>query len=429
MNVLEYLAHKKTETLTSNSHPLAHNSATFKYNYCLGLGVLVYGYKDQLPITLECFSSILNSLHMDQEQRKKIPLQIRNNFDLKMTEVFQAITSKSEQYCFISDLYRLSFFGLISPTYCHDIIEGYTQVFHFTASEKEFLKEFTTLGFQTASELEKRTLSYYDTKLEQAVKLYQNFKSAGYDISTSILEYIYPSFSLTNEIEDFVLDDGSIQRFESNLRIRGNMIISNCSTVIFDHAKVKLDGKIIVKNGKILIKHSDIFIERCTNDYALTIEEAPAIRIEDTTIDCNHQAGFLNQNCGHLKLQHCNIKNTCNHYGIYFTGNSAEISTTVFENCDNGALFNHAIKELFIGSSTFVNCKNIHGGAIHSRSIANTTIYNCNFHNCHAQYIGGAVYFVNLKYGQSVINCNFENCTPPDSALFNVYSNRSLDLY
>ena len=101
MNVLEYLAHKKTETLTSNSHPLAHNSATFKYNYCLGLGVLVYGYKDQLPITLECFSSILNSLHMDQEQRKKIPLQIRNNFDLKMTEVFQAITSKSEQYCFI----------------------------------------------------------------------------------------------------------------------------------------------------------------------------------------------------------------------------------------------------------------------------------------------------------------------------------------
>ena len=419
MNVLEYLSQKKSN-VSVHSHPMAQTSNSFKYTYCFGLAVLVYGYKNQLPVTLECFSSILKSINLDKEQQAKLPLQVKKHFDLKINDVFSQITKKNEQYCFIADLYRIAFFGLISPTFCHDIIEGYTQVFNFTNSEKTFLKKFTDLGYQTSDELKKQTLSYYDTKLDSAVSLYKNFILAGYHISTVLLEYIYPSFSLTNELDGLILGDGSIKRFESNIRINGDIQISNCSTLVFDHANITLNGNIHINNGKIILRHSTLSIQNAKGDYCLNILNAPSNRIENTTIDSNSKCGFLNQESGQLKLQNSTIKNSNIGYAICFTGNSADINTSTFEYCKNGALFNHASKELFIASCNFINCINVHGGAIHSRSIADTTVYNCNFHNCHAQYIGGAVYFVNLKYGQSVIHCNFQNCTPADSVLFNV---------
>ena len=64
MNVLDYLTQKQN-THTPQKHPLAQHASSFKYNYCFGLSVLVYGYKDQLPATLACFSSILNEIHLD----------------------------------------------------------------------------------------------------------------------------------------------------------------------------------------------------------------------------------------------------------------------------------------------------------------------------------------------------------------------------
>ena len=155
----------------------------------------------------------------------------------------------------------------------------------------------------------------------------------------------------------------------------------------------------------------------------LSIEDTPNIRIEHSTIDCNNQTSFLQQNNGQLKLRNSYIKNTIQKPAIDFSGNSADISKSSFDNCKSGAFLNTSKKELFIGSCSFSNCHNMHGGAIHSHSLANTTIYNCNFQDCHAKYLGGAIYFANLKYGQSVIQCKFENCTPTDSNLFNVYTN------
>ena len=420
MNVLEYLSQKKQD-LYVHKHPFAKSAANFKYAYCFGLAVLVYGYKEQLPITIDTFSSIINDIHLDLEQQKKLPLQVKNHFDLKISEVFHLLDTKPKQYCFLADLYRLSFFGLISPTYCHDIIEGYSQVFNFSPAEHTFIKEFSTLGYQTANELKKRTLSVYDTKLDQAITLYENFKASGYYVSTSILEYIYPSFSLTNEIHDLKLNDGSIQRYESNLKIQGKIEISNCSTLVLDHAYIKIKGSFSVTNGKIIIRNSILDVEECVNDFLIYIEDTPAIRIENSTINCHNKCGFLNQKSGQLKLQNSTISNTSKDCCVYFEGNSAEISQSHFLSCKNGAVFNNAKKELFIGSCEFQDCSNIHGGAIHCRSIADTTIYNCKFDNCHAQYIGGAIYFVNLKYGQNVLHCDFSNCTPTDSVVFNSY--------
>lgn len=420
MNVLDYLTQKKNRNIP-HTHPFSQSTESFKYSYCFGLAVLVYGYKEQMPATLDCFSSILNKIQLEEQLQKKLPLNIKSNFDLKLNDVFREINSKDAQYCFIADLYRLSFFGLFSPTYSHDIIEGYTQVFNFTQSEKTFLKQFTDLAYQTLDEFKKDTLSYYDKKIDSAMQLYSNFKSCGYEISSSILEYIYPGFSISNKIKNLVLDDGTVHRYEDNLHIYGNIVVSNCSTLILEHAKVLAEGNIFVENGNILVKHSDIMIKQANAPYFITVKNSPSILIEDSRIDCNHQTGFLTQDSGHLKMQKVHIKNTAGDYGVLFSGHSADIGTSTFENCENGAFCNMAKTELFIGSSDFTNCNSIQGGAIFSQSPANATIYNCRFKNCHARYLGGAIYFEHLKYGQSVLHCNFEHCTPADNILFNAY--------
>lgn len=420
MNVLDYLTQKKNSQVP-HSHPFAQSSESFKFNYCFGLSVLVYGYKEQMPPTLDCFSSILNAIQLDEQIHKKLPLYVKSSFDLKINDVFRTITSKNEQYCFVADLYRLSFFGLISPTYSHDIIEGYTQVFNFSQSEKTFLKQFTELAYKTLDELQKKTLSYYDAKFGSATQLYEIFKLSGYEISSIILEYIYPGFSVSNEIKDFVLNDGSIRRYESKLHIKGNIAISNCSTLIIEHAKVIIEGNILVENGKIIIKHSDIQLKQTNEQHFIMVKNTPSILIEDSTIDCNHQSAFLHQDSGHLKLQNVQVRNTVNNHALVFSGSSADIHSCNFENCGSGAILNQAKKELFIGSSTFQKCNGIQGGGILSQSSAGTTIYNCTFSDCHAKYLGAAVYFEHLKYGQNVQNCNFENCTPADNFLFNAY--------
>lgn len=427
MNVLDYLSQKRNGTTAYDTHPLAHKSDTFKASYCFGLAILVYGYKDQLPITLECFSSILDNIRIDSEHRTKLPLQVKKNFELKTSELFQSLDEKNIQYCFIADLYRLSFFGLISPTYTRDIIEGFHQVFNFDNHEKGFLKDFCELGYQTKQQALRNTLSYYDTKLETAKRLYQTFTKTGHHVSTAILEYIYPEFSISNEIEHLTLDDGSIARYESNLQIVGNLNISNCSTVVIDHAKVHIRGKIHVNNGKIIIRNSQIHVDHCSPDYLISIENAPAIRIENSVIDCNQQCGFLSQASGQLSVCNSEIRNTAHGYAIQFQGNNAEITTTKFEHCEHGALFNNSTRELFLASCKFKYCSNVHGGAIHSHAMSDTTIYNCTFSHCQAKALGAAVYFTNLKYGQSVLSCSFQHCQPKDSILFNSYDNKYLD--
>lgn len=421
MNVLDYLT-KKKNNLVPHTHPFAQSTESFKFNYCFGLSVLVYGYKDQMPPTLDCFSSILNRMQLDEQMQKKLPLYVKNNFDLKINDVFRTIDTKDAQYCFIADLYRLSFFGLISPTYSHDIIEGYTQVFNFSQSEKIFFKQFTELAYQTLNELKKDTLSYYDTKLESATQLYQNFKTSGYEISSTILEYIYPGFTISTEIKDLVLNDGSVHRYGSQLHIAGNIVISNCSTLIIEHAKVLVEGSILVENGKIIIKSSDILVKQANTKHFITVNKSPAIIIEDSHIDCNKQCAFLCQDSGHLKLQNVTLKNTVNDYGITFSGSSTDIASSSFEHCEAGAILNQAQKELFVGASTFSDCNSIQGGAILSLSLSDATIYNCKFKNCQARYLGSAIYFDHLKYGQNVLKCSFENCTPEENSVFNAYS-------
>lgn len=425
MNVLDYLNQKKN-TLVPSKHPMENQSQSFKYHYCFGLAVLVYGYKEQLPGTIEYFSTILNSIQLDLETQSKLPVQVKHNFDLKINDVFKELTKKEEQYCFITDLYRLSHFCLISPTYSNDIIDGYMKIFNLSNSEKVFLKEFSSLGNQLLDEYNKNnTASYLDNKSESATSLYKHFTSLGYHISASILKYMYPNFKIVTEIDNLILNDGREHRISSYTHIKGSVTVTNASSLVFENGNINIDGNIIIDNGKFSIKQSDIYISNTQTDYAVNVINSPYISIEDSRIYCKEKSAFLKQNCGHLKIQKTTICDTWKDYAITFSGNSIDIGTSSFKNCKNGAIRNLAKDEFFIASSTFTSCYNVHGGAIYSDSIANSTIYNCNFKECHAQYIGGAVYFVNLRYGQVVLHSTYENCTPEDSILFNVYQHDS----
>ena len=423
MQILDYLNQKKN-TFQKSEHPMQQHSQSFKYNYAFGLAVLVYGSREQLPITLECLSSILNSLQIDNDTQEKLSSQVQNHFDLKIQEVFRAITSKDEQYCFIADLLRLTYLGMISNIYANELIEGYMQVFHFSNAEKNFIKNFTDLGCQIYKEIQKQNTSYLDTREDSAIRMYQHFITAGYEISPSVLSYIYPDFSLDTTYQNLILDDGRLHRITSNTYVDGIIQVSNASTLVFDHATVWINGPIKADYGKIIIKNSDIHIRNTTDEYAIIIENTPTFCIEDSTLDCHNLSSLLYQKSGHLKIQQSSISNTLGNYGILFSGATANINTSGFTNCGNGAVKNLATQEFFLASCHFDNCQSVHGGAIYSGSTAPSTIYNCQFQNCHAKYIGGAVYFAQLRYGQSVLQCTYENCTPVDSILFNNYDNK-----
>ncbi|MDE7424081.1 MAG: right-handed parallel beta-helix repeat-containing protein [Lachnospiraceae bacterium] len=421
MQVLDYLNQKKIDTVLKAPHPLLQASYTFKSNYAFGLAVLVYGAKEQFPITLECLSSILNSLQVDSDTQKKLETQVHNHFDSKIREVFRSIITKDEQYCFIADLLRLTYFGTISNVFASELTEGYMQVFNFSNAEKNFIKNFTDIGCQIYEEKQKQNSSYIDTKEESAIRMYQYFIETGYEISPSILSYIYPDFSLDTTFRSLLLEDGKLHHITSNTYIDGSVQVCNSSTLLFDHASVWINEPIKIDYGKIIIKNSDIHIMNTASDYAIYIENSPAFCIENSTIDCQNHGALIYQESGYLKIQQSVISNTCGEYAILFSGSVANINTTRFSHCQNGAIKNLATQELFLASCQFTDCQSIHGGAVYSNSPASSTIYNCEFQNCHAKYIGGAVYFAQLRYGQRVLQCSYENCTPVDSVLFNNY--------
>lgn len=428
MQVLDYLNQKKNTVLNAR-HPLLQCSHIFKKNYAFGLAALVYGTKDQFPVTLEFFSSILNSLQVDIDTQEKLETLVQHHFDAKIQEVFRAITTKDEQYCFIADLLRLTYFGMISNVYANELIEGYMQVFNFSNTEKNFIKNFTDIGCQVYEEKKKQNTPYTTTatpeeKEDSALRMYEYFTGTGYEISPSVLSYIYPKFSIDSTFQSLTLEDGRFHRITSNTYIDGFVKVGNSSTLVLDHASVWINGPILINYGKVIIKNSDIHIGDTSHTFAVLIENSPSFCIENSKIDCQNQSAFLCQKSGHLKIQQSVISNTSGEYSIEFSGAIADINTTEFLNCQNGAVKNLATQELFIASCQFTNCQSIHGGAIHSKSNASSTIYNCRFKNCHAKYIGGAVYFAQLRYGQSVLQCTYENCTPPDSILFNNYERK-----
>lgn len=418
MNVLDYLSEKQSNSVNI-SHPLENASTQFKYLYCFGLSTLAFGYKQHLQVTEQYFSTLLHIIKLDITQQAKLKsAMLDSNFEYRINEVFELLKKKDEQYCFIADLYKLSYFGLLSPTYCQDIIQGYMQVFGFSEVEKRFFKDFTDLA-NHAIQVGNSVSSYINTDLTQAISLYEKFADLGYFIPYSILQYIFPQFHTTAAFSSLTLEKGEFFYLDRPCTITGTVTVKNCSTFFLEHTTLHINGNIFVENGKVLIKNSDIIIEDCNADFFISVTKSNRIIIENSTIVCNSKTAFLLQDSGCLKIYNTHIKNTTRKRAIVFAGSCMDIGKSTFENCLEGAILNHAQKELRIDSCTFLHCTAEHGGAIYSNSLGYAAITSCTFLDCNAKFIGGAVYFVTKKYEQRVEHCHFENCYPKDSQVFN----------
>lgn len=402
MDLLKFIKEKNSNQTV---HPFAYRDINFKYLYCFGLGVLACGSMKSMTETRQYLDQIVDSMLLSPNYKDKIVIDINNNFDYKINDVFDLFETKEEKYCFTADLYRISNKSLWAQEYCDNVIDIYLEVFDFVEEEINFFHDFMYIA-------EKKNK-------EQAMKLYKEFIHEGFRISYRLLQYMFQDFLLEEIYDNIVLDHGSRKIIDKPTVIKGNIIIQRGASLLMDGASVMLEGSIIVNDGKLAIKNTEIFIKSCTEEYAFTVSKSALLKIEDSTIDCNFKSGMLKQDSGYLLVNNATIQQTKLSRAISFSGKSIIMNGVTMQDCLDGGIINHA--EMNMDDCNFFNCKAEHGGAIYSDTLERVNISNCRFQNCNAKYLGGAVYFAYKKYGQNVTNCEFQNCLPMDSNLFNAF--------
>lgn len=423
LNILDYLDSKET-TNQVVKHPLADKADEFKSIYCFGIATLAFGYKKNLPDIGRCFSKLLRSMEVDEKKEKQIISSVYTVFDFKITEVFEKICDKTEQYCFVSDLYKIANGSLLSPTYCQDIIEGYMRAFSFTKEEKNFFKEFMACSAEKQKINESMMMvkkAQEEKILKEAVNSYETFQENGCRIPYVMLKYMFPGFDRKEKMEDLLLLDGEKIIIDYPVEIFGRIELKNGSSLLIENTTVIFHCPFNIDGGKVCIKDSKILIEECLEESFINIEETTLCHIENSEIDCKGKTAFLHQNGGNLKIMKSVIEDTSGKSAITFLGKDINIEETSFLHCQNGAVWNDAQGGMKLRSCRFSYCNREHGGAVYSRSIHDSQIDNCSFYHCVAKYLGGAVYFQSRKYGQWVDNCTIEECAPGDSYIFNDY--------
>lgn len=424
MNILDYLDSKETKSLIIE-HPFVNRTSEFKSAYCFGIATLAFGYKKNLPDIEKSFSALLRNMDVDEKKEKQIISSVYTVFDFKITEVFEKISDKIEQYCFVADLYKIANGSLLSPTYCQDIIDGYMRAFRFSKTEKTFFKDFMACASESETLAQSVMMVKRDQKeriLAEAKQAYETFQNGEYSIPYRLLQYMFPEFHREKRIENLVLSAGENIIIDFPAEFFGKIELHNGSSLVIKNTTVIFHTAIKVNGGKICIKDSEIKIESCAEDSFINIEETTLCQISNSEIDCREKTAFLQQEGGNLYLAETIIKNTENKSAIVFNGKDINIETASFLNCKNGAIWNDATGDMYLKKCKFSYCSREHGGAVYSRSIHDTIIEDCYFEHCIAQYLGGAVYFQNRKYGQWVENCKIEECAPKDSCVFNEYN-------
>lgn len=407
MDLLSFIKEKHNSN-NQVVHPFAYRDVNFKYLYCFGLGVVACGSMKAMTEIRQYLDQIVDSMLLTANYKDKIIIDINNNFDYKINDVFELLITKEERYCFAADLYRISNKSLWAQDYCENIIDIYMQIFHFVKEERNFFQEFMLLSEKNNK--------------EKAMELYRDFTGEGFRISYRLLQYMFPDFLLEETYESIVLEHGSRLILDKPTKILGNVTIQSGASLVIDGATVKLTGTIFVSDGKLTIKNADIFVKDCKEEYAFVVANTALVIIEDTIIDCNFKSGMMKQSSGHLVINNTTIQNTKFSRGITFTGRSLIMNGVTMQDCLAGGIHNLENSEMDIDDCNFYNCNAEHGGAIYSDSLESVSISNSKFQNCNAKYLGGAVYFTYMKYGQTVSNCELLNCIPKDSNLFNVYN-------
>lgn len=408
MDLLGFLKEKKGVPNQIEPHPFAYTNNSFKYLYCFGLGVLACGHMKAIAESKACFDQLLDNIKLHAGDRDRIIIDVNNNFDYKIKEVFEVLDTREKQYTFCADLIKISSITLWAQNYCESVIDIYMSVFKLDADEKKFLYDFIGVA--------------HKNNVVAAEKIYHEFVKKGYYVGYALLKYICTGFSLEDKYENLVLENGETVILDKPTIINGEVIIKKGSSLHISGANIRIAGSILIDGGRIRINKSVIKVLGSTTPSILNVRGSAMVKIEDSTIDCNFHCGVVYQENGFLLIDNSSISHTKKNPAVYFAGEAITMNGTDIEDGMGGGvrIFKDSITN--IDDCRFYNCEENHGGGIFIDSLYDASISNCIFKNCKAKYLGGAVYFAYKKYGQNVYNCEFNQCSPKDSNLFNCYT-------
>lgn len=407
MELFDYLIEKSKNSFKAR-HPFANTEEYFRKIYAFGIGVLSMGHMSAIEEIKDQFLDFLISVSLPSSYCDNILIELNNNFDFRINDVFRQLDTKQKQYCFFLDLYLVSRNSKWSREYSESIIHYYAQAFRFSTREEEFFRDFMHCA--------------RNNDVGTAVNVYENFLSQGHLIPYNFLTYAFPSFQAKKEYDSLRLDGGRQLIIDRPTHVYGNINVENSSYLSIEGADLILEGGIIVDGGMLQIMGSSIQIRNSSVPYAISVKNTAGVIAEGLNMDAGGQCGFWHQLMGTLILQNCSFTNSGEHSGIYFSGRNLTIESCSFSNCVEGAIYSTGMSAASIDSSRFISCYAQNGGGIFCDSMKDTIIKDCTFERCRSKYNGSAVYFKNQKFGQRVKNCEIIDCTPKNSTVFNAFS-------
>lgn len=411
MELFDYLIEKR-KSISKGQHPFVHTEEYFRKVYAFGIGVLAMGHMNAIEEIKDPFNDFLFTIGLPASYSDNILIELNNNFDFRINDVFSKLDNKQKQYCFFLDLYLVSKNAKWSREYADSIIHYYAQAFRFSKKEEDFFKSFMQCAKNEDS--------------DGAVPIYEKFLAQGHIISYRFLTYAFPSFKASVKYDGLKLKQGQQVIIDRPAYIRDSIEVSDSSFLSIDGADIVLEGGILVNGGKLQIKDSSIQVREPLYDYAVYVKNTAGVVACGLNMDTGGQAGFWHQQQGTLILENCSFSNSGKSPGIYFSGRNLTVEDCSFLNCDNGGILSTGIAQSTITDSKFVNCCAENGGGFFCDSMKDTSIRNCTFENCRAKYNGSAVYFKNQKFGQMVKDCETINCAPSGSIIFNAFSREVL---
>lgn len=407
MELFDYLIEKRKNS-GKRQHPFARTEEYFRRIYAFGIGVLAMGHMSAIEELKDQFNDFLSCVNLPGSFCDDVIIELNNNFDFRINEVFKKIDTKQKQYCFFLDLYLVSQHSKWSREYAEAIIHYYAQAFRFSGKEESFFKSFMSCA-------EKK-----DT--ETSIGIYENFLSQGHIISYAFLTYAFPSFHASKEYSALRLGEGQQMIIDRPTHVHGSIEVNSSSFLSIESTELTVDGGILVDGGKLQIKNCSIQIRDCREPFAVSIKNTAGVIAENLKMDAGGQCGFWHQLQGTLILENCSFTNAGINPGIYFNGRNLSIDSCSFSNCTEGGIYCTGSSSMNTVNSRFISCYAENGGGIYCDSMKDITVKSCKFEKCRAKYNGSAVYFKNQKFGQMVKNCEIINCTPETNAIFNAFS-------
>ena len=231
---------RKQNAMESVAHPYVKLPDNEKYLYCFGLAVMTLGSSKAISETKPMFEKVLDKISLSQEDRERLISDINSQFDLRITQLLKWIDKRKEiQYLLLFDMQLIAYHTLWAQSYCEKIMKEFSLLFSLEPRENEFIRLFVQ--------------ATKNNNQEKARMLYDKFCADGFFITYKHLHYICPILNFNLKLSSLILDKGQKYVIDKETSIENDIMVTNGSVLVIDHAKVKLGGSIRIDGGEIYI--------------------------------------------------------------------------------------------------------------------------------------------------------------------------------